>query len=82
MIQNTINLGIRGTDTGEIKIMTPLLNLSKKEIIELGEKLKVPINLTHSCYDPRGSKPCGECDSCLLRKKGIEEANLTHKYLI
>jgi 7-cyano-7-deazaguanine synthase len=79
--QNTINLGIRGTDAGEIKIITPLLNLSKKEIIELGDKLRVPINLTHSCYDPKGSKPCGECDSCLLRKKGIEEANLTHKYL-
>jgi 7-cyano-7-deazaguanine synthase len=80
--QETINLGIRGTDTGEIKIITPLLDLSKKEIIELGEKLKVPINLTHSCYDPIGSKPCGECDSCLLRRKGIEEAKLTHKYSI
>jgi 7-cyano-7-deazaguanine synthase len=80
--QKTINLGIRGTENGELKIITPLLNLSKKEIIELGDKIHVPINLTHSCYDPKKGKPCGECDSCLLRIRGIQQANLSHKYKI
>lgn len=80
--QKSINLGIRGTIDGEMKIITPLVNLTKKEIIELGDKFHVPINLTHSCYDPKKGKPCGECDSCLLRKRGIQQANLSHKYSI
>ena len=75
-----VNLGIRGNDKNSIQIKTPLLSLTKKDIVLLGDKLNVPINLTHSCYDPIKSKPCGECDSCLLRKKGILEAKLSNKY--
>ena len=78
--QNMVNLGIRGNDKNSIQIKTPLLSLTKKDIVLLGDKLNVPINLTHSCYDPIKSKPCGECDSCLLRKKGILEAKLSNKY--
>jgi 7-cyano-7-deazaguanine synthase len=79
--QTMVNLGIRGNNNKiKIKILTPLLSLTKKEIVILADKLNVPINLTHSCYDPIRGKPCGDCDSCILRKKGIIEAELNNKY--
>jgi len=59
-----------------IKIETPLLTLPKSEIIKLGKSLGVDYAQTLTCYDPIGRKACGECDSCLLRKKGFEEAGL------
>jgi 7-cyano-7-deazaguanine synthase len=60
-----------------IQIHTPLINLSKSEIIKLGRELGVDFALTHSCYDPddRG-RPCGLCDSCRLRLKGFADAGL------
>ncbi len=60
-----------------VKIHTPLIRLSKSEIITLGQKLSVDFRLTHSCYDPdlRG-RACGLCDSCRLRVKGFAEAGL------
>ena len=60
-----------------IQIHTPLIKLSKSEIIKLGRELGVDFRLTHSCYDPdeRG-RPCGFCDSCRLRLKGFAEAEL------
>jgi len=74
--QNMANIGtkagIGGSD--KIKIITPLLNLNKKEIILLGKELGAPLHLTHSCYDPVNGKACGKCDSCLLRAKGFAEA--------
>jgi len=60
----------------KIKIETPLLTLPKSEIIKLGKSLGVDYSQTLTCYDPVGRKACGECDSCLLRKKGFEEAGL------
>ena len=80
IFQEMILLGMRGVGKRGIQIQTPLLNLSKKEIIELGDKLNVPINDTHSCYDPQKNKPCGSCDSCLLRNQGIIESKLINKY--
>lgn len=75
--QNMISIGTKsGEEKKTIQIQTPLVNLSKKEIILLAKKLKLPFSLTHSCYDPIGAKPCGICDSCLLRKKGFEEAGV------
>jgi 7-cyano-7-deazaguanine synthase len=59
------------------KIHTPLIDLTKGEIITLGMSLGVDYGLTHSCYDPDGDgRPCGTCDSCLLRAKGFTEAGL------
>jgi 7-cyano-7-deazaguanine synthase len=60
-----------------VKIHTPLIHLTKAQIVRLGYELGVPFGLTHSCYDPLpGSRPCGECDACLLRRKGFEEAGI------
>ena len=51
--------------------------MTKAEIILTGIKLGVDFSLTHSCYDPcRYGEACGQCDSCLLRKKGFEEAGI------
>jgi len=59
----------------KIKIQTPLINLSKAEIIKKGIELKVDYSLTHSCYDPLyDGKACGSCDSCILRKNGFTKA--------
>jgi 7-cyano-7-deazaguanine synthase len=45
--------------------------------VKLAEELKLPFGLTHSCYDPEpGGAPCGQCDACLLRRKGFEEAGI------
>ena len=61
----------------KIKIHTPLINMSKAEIIKKGVSLGVDFSLTHSCYDPISSgNPCGICDSCLLRLKGFLDAGL------
>ena len=60
-----------------VQIHTPLIRLSKAEIVRLGAELGVPFGLTHSCYDPGpDGRPCGQCDSCLLRRKGFEEAGI------
>ncbi len=67
-------LGTRRGDSGKrIEILSPLVRLTKAQIIKLGLKLKVPYSLTWSCY--KGvQKPCGQCDSCILRAKGFEQA--------
>jgi 7-cyano-7-deazaguanine synthase len=57
-----------------IRVHTPLIRMTKAQIIRKGMKIGVPYRFTHSCYDPMGSRPCGHCDSCLLRAKGFKEA--------
>jgi len=60
-----------------MRIHTPLIELSKSQIIQLGSTLGIDFKLTHSCYDPDGEgRPCGLCDSCRLRLKGFAEAGL------
>jgi 7-cyano-7-deazaguanine synthase len=60
-----------------LKIHTPLIHLSKAEIVKLGAQLGLDFSLTHSCYDPdEAGRPCGQCDSCVLRRKGFEEAGV------
>jgi 7-cyano-7-deazaguanine synthase len=75
------NLALKATVEGKmrIKIHTPLIHMTKAEIIRKGMELGgVDYGLTHSCYDPSPEgKACGQCDSCLLRKKGFREAGIT-----
>jgi len=59
----------------DILIETPLINLTKAEIVRLGAKLRAPLHLTWSCYQ-REDVACGRCESCLLRLKGFREAGL------
>lgn len=62
------------------RIHTPLAHMTKAEIVRLGAGLGLDFSLTHSCYDPDAQgRPCGECDSCLLRKKGFREAGIPDK---
>jgi len=59
------------------KIQTPLIHMSKAQIIRTGTELGIDYSMTHSCYDPSpDGRPCGRCDSCLLRKKGFDEAGM------
>ncbi|MCH7690345.1 MAG: 7-cyano-7-deazaguanine synthase QueC [candidate division Zixibacteria bacterium] len=61
----------------KIQIKAPLIDLSKAEIIKRGTELGLDYSLTFSCYDPvKESLACGECDSCILRKKGFLEASV------
>ncbi len=74
------NLALKATVEGRMKISirAPLLAMGKAEIIRRGVELGVPYHLTHSCYDPDASgTACGHCDSCLLRRKGFQDAGLT-----
>jgi 7-cyano-7-deazaguanine synthase len=60
-----------------IHIRTPLIQLSKADIVRMGQELSLPFALTHSCYDPDpAGRACGACDSCLLRAKGFREAGI------
>ena len=67
--------GVEGT--GRFRVHAPLLKMTKAEIIREGTRLGVDYSLTLSCYDPDAQgRACGNCDSCLLRKKGFEEAGV------
>lgn len=73
------NLATRAGVEGKrkLKIHTPLIRMTKAQIIRKGAGLGVDYGLTHSCYDPSVSgRACGECDSCILRLKGFREAGL------
>lgn len=76
--QEMANLATRaGVEGHHVTIHTPLIALTKAEIITLGHKLGVDYALTSSCYDPDiAGRPCGHCDSCLLRLKGFAVAGL------
>jgi 7-cyano-7-deazaguanine synthase len=67
--------GVQGNQ--KLKIHTPLIEMTKAQIIQKGSELDVDFSLTHSCYDPaKNGEACGECDSCLLRLKGFKEAGI------
>jgi 7-cyano-7-deazaguanine synthase len=67
-----------GVEGHRLRILAPLLSLTKGEIIRRGIELGVDYGLTISCYDPGpGGVPCGRCDSCLLRARGFEAAGLS-----
>jgi 7-cyano-7-deazaguanine synthase len=66
-----------GVEGGRVRIRAPLIGMTKSAIIRRGTALGVDYGLTHSCYDPGpGGRPCGRCDSCVLRAKGFSEAGL------
>lgn len=66
--------GVEGT---ALRVQTPLIVLTKAEIIKLGKELGVDYGLTVSCYDPSGDGlACGACDSCQLRRRGFEQAGV------
>lgn len=70
---SVINLGTK-TET-QIRIETPIIHLNKNEIIEYGNKLNAPLNLTWSCYKNE-DEACGVCDSCALRLRGFQKAGI------
>ncbi|MBN1627578.1 MAG: 7-cyano-7-deazaguanine synthase QueC [Deltaproteobacteria bacterium] len=73
------NLATKATVEGRLHITidTPIINLTKAEIITLGHSLGVDYSITHSCYDPSPEGlACGLCDSCVLRRKGFNEAGI------
>ena len=77
--QAMANLATRRSVEGDtqIRLRTPLLNLSKREIVLLGRSLGVDYSLTLSCYDPEPSgSACGHCDACALRLKGFADAGV------
>jgi 7-cyano-7-deazaguanine synthase len=77
--ENMANLATKAAVEGKtrVKIRTPLIAMSKADIIRRGSELGVDYGITHSCYDPSpDGKACGRCDSCLLRKKGFREAGI------
>jgi 7-cyano-7-deazaguanine synthase len=72
------NLATRaGVEGRRLRVHTPLIALTKAEIVKLGQRLGVDYRLTWSCYDPTPQgTPCGRCDACLLREKGFREAGM------
>lgn len=74
----TANLATKtGVDGPGIAVHTPLMHMSKAQIIQTGTKLGVDYALTHSCYDPdETGGACGRCDSCVLRRSGFEQAGI------
>lgn len=73
------NLATRaGVEGSRLSIHTPLINLTKAQTIEAGLRLGVDYSMTSSCYDPDDQgRPCGHCDSCLLRLRGFAEVGAT-----
>ena len=76
--ERTANLATKAGVSGkDFHIHTPLINMTKAEIIKSGTKLGVDYGLTFSCYDPQETgAPCGHCDACILRLKGFKEAGI------
>jgi 7-cyano-7-deazaguanine synthase len=67
----------RGVEGNRLQIHTPLIHLTKREIIERGLGLGVDYALTHSCYDPDSKgQACGHCDSCLIRERAFSELGM------
>jgi len=76
--QNLANVATKqATDSVAPKIVAPLLDLDKKDIVEKAISLKVPLQLTHSCYDPVGNHLCGKCSACTIRHQAFQDAGIT-----
>lgn len=78
--ENMANLATQAGMVGKqkLKIHTPLIKMTKVQIIKMGLDLGVDYRLTHSCYDPSATgEACGQCDSCQLRLKGFDQAGIS-----
>jgi 7-cyano-7-deazaguanine synthase len=77
--ERTANLGTRaGAEGSAFRIHAPLLSLGKGDIVRRAAQLGLDFASTSSCYDPApGGAPCGSCDSCLLRRKGFQQAGIS-----
>lgn len=72
-----------GVEGGRFRIHSPLIELSKPEIIRLGLELGVDFSLTHSCYDPASDgRACGRCDACAIRKRAFEALGMMDPALL
>jgi 7-cyano-7-deazaguanine synthase len=66
-----------GCEGRSVEVCAPLLMLSKAEIVQRGQELRAPLELTHSCYDPGvDGVACGRCDSCRIRREGFRLAGV------
>lgn len=73
--------GVEGRS--RVKIQAPLQEMTKADIVRKAAALGVDLKLTHSCYDPApDGRPCGHCDSCILRRKGFEEAGVADPLVV
>ena len=71
-----------GVEGGRFAIHAPLIRMTKAEIIRRGVELELDYGLTHSCYDPDAAgRPCGHCDSCVLRAQGFAQAGIVDPLL-
>lgn len=77
-VERTINLGTKaGVEGRPLRVLTPIIRMTKPEIIKLGVSLGVDYSLTSSCYDPSAfGESCGHCDSCQIRIKGFADAGV------
>jgi 7-cyano-7-deazaguanine synthase len=72
-----------GVEGARFRVHTPLIAMSKSDIVRRGIELGLDYSLTHSCYDPGpDGAPCGRCDSCVLRAKGFREAGVRDPLLL
>lgn len=72
-----------GVEGNKIRIHAPLIDLTKTQIIERGLSLGVDYGITHSCYDPGpDGRPCGRCDSCIIRQKAFGALGMTDPALV
>jgi 7-cyano-7-deazaguanine synthase len=72
-----VNKGTKaGVEGKPLRVLVPLLTMTKTEIILKGIQLHAPLHLTHSCYDPVGTLACGRCDSCVIRREGFAKAGV------
>ena len=82
--ESLANLATRaGVGGAHFRVHTPLITMSKADIIKCGLELGVDYGLTHSCYDPLpDGAPCGQCDSCVLRARGFAHAGVPDPLLL
>jgi len=82
--ESLANLATRaGVEGARFRIHTPLITMSKADIVRRGVALGLEYGLTHSCYDPLASgAPCGRCDSCVLRARGFAQAGVSDPLLL